>query len=111
MRSFTWPRLLRCPLGPPKPAHRGERQANAPRSRKLSEFGARAGDNDDLVFVTSDSISIFLVTIVSSDPYFLSLTLISYQARARFLAGEIRVLDSIGNVERTIAFNESERTL
>lgn len=34
-------------------------------------FGARAGDNADLVFVTSDSISIFLVTIVSSDPYFL----------------------------------------
>jgi hypothetical protein len=33
-------------------------------------FGVRAGDNDDLVFVTSDSTSIFLVTIVSSDPYF-----------------------------------------
>jgi len=35
-------------------------------------FGARAGDNADLAFVTSDSISIFLVTIVSSDPYFLT---------------------------------------
>jgi Uncharacterized protein conserved in bacteria (DUF2188) len=37
---------------------------------------------------------------------------ISYaQARARFRAGEIRVLDSSGNVERTIAFNESARKL
>jgi hypothetical protein len=37
---------------------------------------------------------------------------ISYaQARARFRAGEIRVLDSIGNVERTFAFNESDRNL
>ena len=52
----------------PKPARRGERLANAARSRKLSELAARAGDNDDLVFVTSDSISIFLATIVSSDP-------------------------------------------
>ena len=37
---------------------------------------------------------------------------ISYaQARARFRAGEIRVLNSTGNVERTIAFDESGRTL
>ncbi|SRR6266567_7254611 len=34
----------------PKPARLGERLANAPRSRKLSEFGAPAGDDDDLVF-------------------------------------------------------------
>ena len=49
------------PSACPKPARR---------SRKLSEFRVRAGDNDDLVFVTSDSISIFFVTIVSSDPHF-----------------------------------------
>ena len=37
---------------------------------------------------------------------------ISYaQARARFRAGEIRVLGSSGNVERTIAFNQLGRTL
>ena len=37
---------------------------------------------------------------------------ISYaQARVRFRAGEIRVLDSIGNLERSIAFNESDRKL
>jgi hypothetical protein len=37
---------------------------------------------------------------------------ISYaQARVRYCAGEIRVLDPSGNVERTIAFNESQRTL
>ena len=37
---------------------------------------------------------------------------ISYaQARVRFRIGEIRVLDSGGKVENTIAFNESERTL
>jgi hypothetical protein len=37
---------------------------------------------------------------------------ISYaQARAHFRAGEIRVLDSKGTVEHTIAFNESERKL
>lgn len=37
---------------------------------------------------------------------------ISYaQTRARFRSGEIRVLDSSGNVERTIAFNASDRTL
>jgi hypothetical protein len=37
---------------------------------------------------------------------------ISYaRARARFRAGEIRVLDSSGNVERTIAFNKSDRKL
>lgn len=46
----------------PKPGRRGECSP----LRELSEFGARAGDNDNLVFVTSDSISIFLVTIVSS---------------------------------------------
>jgi hypothetical protein len=33
-----------------KPARRGEWRANAPRSRKLSEFAARARDNDDLFF-------------------------------------------------------------
>jgi hypothetical protein len=33
------------------------------------------------------------------------------QARARFRAGEIRVLDSSGNVERTIAFSETDRRL
>ena len=37
---------------------------------------------------------------------------ISYaQARARFRTGEIRVLDSSCNVERTIAFNEADRKL
>jgi hypothetical protein len=37
---------------------------------------------------------------------------ISYaQARARFRAGEIRVLDSTGNVERTIPFSEADRKL
>ena len=37
---------------------------------------------------------------------------ISYaQARVRFRAGEIRVLDSSGNVERTIAFNDAGRKL
>jgi len=35
---------------------------------------------------------------------------ISYaQTSARFRTGEIRVLDSSGGVERTIAFNESNR--
>ena len=53
----------------PKPARPGEWRANPPRSRRLSEFGAHAANNDDLVFVTIDSISIFLATIVSSDPY------------------------------------------
>jgi Uncharacterized protein conserved in bacteria (DUF2188) len=37
---------------------------------------------------------------------------ISYaRGRARFRAGEIRVLDSSGNVERTLAFNDSDRKL
>jgi Uncharacterized protein conserved in bacteria (DUF2188) len=37
---------------------------------------------------------------------------ISYaQTRARFRSGEIRMLNSTGNVERTIAFDESGRTL
>jgi hypothetical protein len=37
---------------------------------------------------------------------------ISYaQARARLRTGEIRVLDSTGNIERTIAFDESDRKL
>jgi hypothetical protein len=37
---------------------------------------------------------------------------ISYaQTRAQFRAGEIRILDSTGNVERVIAFNEAERKL
>jgi hypothetical protein len=31
--------------------------------------------------------------------------------RARFRTGEIRILDSTGNVERVIAFNESDRKL
>jgi hypothetical protein len=33
------------------------------------------------------------------------------ETRARFRTGEIRVLDSSGNVEHTIAFNESGRML
>jgi hypothetical protein len=33
------------------------------------------------------------------------------QGRACFRSGEIRILDSTGNVERTIAFNESDRKL
>jgi hypothetical protein len=69
VRSFTWPPLSRSPLSLPKAYSPRRVAANAPRSRRLSEFGARAGNNDDLVFVTSDSISIFLATIVSSDPY------------------------------------------
>jgi hypothetical protein len=37
---------------------------------------------------------------------------ISYaQTRARFSTGEIRVLDSTGNVERVIEFNEAGRKL
>ena len=37
---------------------------------------------------------------------------ISYaQTRARFRTGEIRILESTGNVERTIAFNEADRRL
>jgi hypothetical protein len=37
---------------------------------------------------------------------------ISYaQTRARFRTGEIRVLDSTGNVERIIPFNEADRKL
>jgi hypothetical protein len=37
---------------------------------------------------------------------------ISYaQERARFRTGEIRVLDSTGTLERTIAFDESDRKL
>jgi hypothetical protein len=33
------------------------------------------------------------------------------QSRACFRSGEIRVLDSTGNVERTIAFDEADRKL
>jgi len=33
------------------------------------------------------------------------------QNRASFRSGEIRVLDTTGNVERTIAFNEADRKL
>lgn len=33
------------------------------------------------------------------------------ETRACFRAGEIRVLDSTGNVERTIAFSEADRKL
>jgi hypothetical protein len=33
------------------------------------------------------------------------------QNRACFRSGEIRVLDSTGNVERTIAFSEADRKL
>jgi hypothetical protein len=37
---------------------------------------------------------------------------ISYaETRARFRNGEIRVLDSTGNVERVIVFNEADRRL
>jgi hypothetical protein len=37
---------------------------------------------------------------------------ISYaENRACFRSGEIRILDSSGNVERTIAFNEADRRL
>jgi hypothetical protein len=32
-------------------------------------------------------------------------------ASACFRSGEIRILDSIGNVERTIAFNDTNRRL
>jgi hypothetical protein len=35
----------------------------------------------------------------------------SVQSRARFRTGEIRVLDSSGNIERTIPFNDPERKL
>jgi hypothetical protein len=31
--------------------------------------------------------------------------------RASFRSGEVRILDSSGNVERTIAFNETDRRL
>jgi hypothetical protein len=33
------------------------------------------------------------------------------ETRACFRSGEIRVLDSSGNVERTIAFSEADRKL
>ena len=33
------------------------------------------------------------------------------QERASFRAGEIRILDSTGNIERTIPFNETDRKL
>ena len=33
------------------------------------------------------------------------------ETRARFRAGEIRVLDSSGNIERTFTFNETDRKL
>lgn len=33
------------------------------------------------------------------------------QNRTSFRSGEIRILDSTGNVERTIAFNETDRKL
>jgi hypothetical protein len=33
------------------------------------------------------------------------------QTRACFRSGEIRVLDASGNIERTIAFNETDRKL
>ena len=33
------------------------------------------------------------------------------QNRASFRSGEIRILDSTGNVERTIAFSEADRKL
>jgi hypothetical protein len=37
---------------------------------------------------------------------------ISYaQTRSHFRSGEIRVFDLVGNVERTIAFNEGDRRL
>jgi len=58
------PRPAACSV--PKACSRQRVASECSRSRKFSEFGARAGDNDNLVFVTSDSISIFLVTIESS---------------------------------------------
>ena len=33
------------------------------------------------------------------------------KSRARFRSGEIRILDSSGNVDRIIVFNETERKL
>jgi hypothetical protein len=36
---------------------------------------------------------------------------IGYATRACFRSGEIRVLDSTGNVERTIPFNEAARQI
>jgi hypothetical protein len=33
------------------------------------------------------------------------------QTRANFRSGEIRILDSTGKLERTIAFNETDRKL
>ena len=33
------------------------------------------------------------------------------ETRACFRSGEIRVLDASGNIERTIAFNETDRKL
>ena len=33
------------------------------------------------------------------------------QTRACFRSGEIRILDSTGNIERAIAFNETDRKL
>jgi hypothetical protein len=35
----------------------------------------------------------------------------SAETRACFRSGEIRILDSSGNVERTIAFNETNRRM
>jgi len=44
--------------------------------------------------------------------FFSTIKAIDYaQSRARFRAGEIRVLDSTGKLERTIAFKESDRKL
>jgi len=37
--------------------------------------------------------------------------IITLKARAQFRASEIRVLDSNGNAERTVVFNEADRKL
>jgi hypothetical protein len=66
--------------------------------RKMSSFFVADADRDEKpgvepVFPTEDDA-------------------ISYaQTRTRFGTGEIRVLDSSGNVERMIAFNEADRKL
>jgi hypothetical protein len=62
--------LLACP----KPARRGERRANAPRSRKLSEFGAFPRDDDDLTFNSRHEVlrSAFQYQISFFDGFFSS---------------------------------------
>jgi hypothetical protein len=66
---------------------------------------AYSGDGADLDYISARGWKAFEAPGV--EPVFPTKDdAISYaQARARFRAGEIRVLDSSGNVERTIAFN------